>query len=153
MPMTCPPTTVAVILIDASGHVLMQQRDNKVGIHYPGLWSVPGGLVEDGELLEEAARREFLEETGCRLEDLGFLSADDHRHPDGTTTRRNFFWSRYDGKQEIRCYEGQAVRFVTPAEFPAMKIVPGLEETIRRALREWGALQGGSSNHGAQVQH
>lgn len=33
-------------------------------------WEMPGGRVEPGESLEEAARREFLEETGMVLRDV-----------------------------------------------------------------------------------
>ena len=35
-----------------------------------GYWSLPGGLVETGELLEDAVRREVLEETGLRVKPL-----------------------------------------------------------------------------------
>lgn len=38
-----------------------------------GYWSLPGGLVETGEGLEQAIRREVLEETGLRIEPVEML--------------------------------------------------------------------------------
>ena len=35
-----------------------------------GFWSIPGGVVETGETLEEAVRREVLEETGLSVKPL-----------------------------------------------------------------------------------
>ncbi len=37
-----------------------------------GLWGVPGGKVEWGERLEDALRREFLEEVGLQLHNIRF---------------------------------------------------------------------------------
>ncbi len=42
-----------------------------------GLWSVPGGLVESGETLKEATRREIKEETGLDVEVLGPVYVDE----------------------------------------------------------------------------
>lgn len=130
---------VAVVLIDSRGRILMQHRDKKAEIYYADTWTVPGGAVDEGESLAEAAQREFLEETGYRLESFSALMSGDHRLPDGIMERRNFFWGVYDGIQEVQCYEGQALRFVSDREFPTMRIVPGLEEVIGKALREWAA--------------
>ncbi len=47
------------------GPILLIERG---GEPLKGYWSLPGGLVETGELLEDAVRREILEETGLRVQ-------------------------------------------------------------------------------------
>lgn len=60
---------VAAVLIK-DGRVLLVERG------YPpaaGKWSFPGGVIEAGERLGEAAKRELFEETGLEAEPLGIL--------------------------------------------------------------------------------
>jgi 8-oxo-dGTP diphosphatase len=47
--------------------VLLVKRGNEP---WKGWWSIPGGVVETGELLRDAVRREMLEETGLDVEPL-----------------------------------------------------------------------------------
>lgn len=51
------------------GPILLVERAGKP---LKGYWSLPGGLVETGERLEDAVRREILEETGLRVEPVRF---------------------------------------------------------------------------------
>ena len=51
----------AILLVERGGHPLK------------GYWSLPGGLVETGESLDEAVRREILEETGLRVKPVEMI--------------------------------------------------------------------------------
>ena len=56
----------------------MIKRGNEPGI---GRWSLPGGYVDQGEVVEEAAVREVLEETNVEVEVdylVGLFSEQDH---------------------------------------------------------------------------
>ncbi|MCS7098334.1 MAG: NUDIX hydrolase [Candidatus Methanomethyliaceae archaeon] len=63
------PIIGAGILVIDNGKVLLIKRGNDPN---KGLWSIPGGMVRLGESPEEAAIREFKEETGLDaiIEDL-----------------------------------------------------------------------------------
>ncbi|CAI7996959.1 ADP-ribose pyrophosphatase [Geodia barretti] len=58
------PKVAAVTIIARDGKVLLVRRANEPGY---GLWSVPGGYVDRGEVVEKAAAREVFEETGLRV--------------------------------------------------------------------------------------
>ena len=56
---------VYTVAFDTTGDFLLVHNVKRGG------WEFPGGSVEDGESAEDAARREFLEETGFRIKLLG----------------------------------------------------------------------------------
>jgi 8-oxo-dGTP diphosphatase len=58
-----PVVEVAVgVLVQADGRFLLTSRP--AGKVYAGYWEFPGGKVEAGETVEEALRRELIEEIG-----------------------------------------------------------------------------------------
>ena len=59
-----PKPVVDFIIEIGAGVVLIQRRNPPFG------WAIPGGFVDYGETIEEAARREAWEETGLELADL-----------------------------------------------------------------------------------
>jgi len=71
-----------VFVFDEQGRMLLlKRRDNDC-------WGPPGGAVEPGEMVEEAAKRETREETGLEiggLSLLGVFSGEDqfYRYPNG----------------------------------------------------------------------
>jgi ADP-ribose pyrophosphatase YjhB (NUDIX family) len=60
-----PVVGVGAVII-CSGKILLERRKNEPG---KGKWSIPGGLVELGESLEETAIREVKEETRLEVEE------------------------------------------------------------------------------------
>ncbi len=58
-----------VLILNAENRLLMQRRAGT------GSYHVPGGFLELGETLEDAARREALEETALTVSDLTLVGA------------------------------------------------------------------------------
>ncbi len=66
-------TDIAVVaVIRNSDKILMVQQEGK-NYQKSGGWSLPGGCIEDGELISEAITREVHEETGIRIKKIGEL--------------------------------------------------------------------------------
>lgn len=75
------PTADCLIRLDTEdgeeGLVLIWRKNEPVG------WAIPGGFIDYGERVEDAARREMREETGLDLEDLELFTvcSDPDRDP------------------------------------------------------------------------
>lgn len=66
------------VVIEKEGRVLFGKRLSAAGA---GSWGLPGGKVEAGESLRDCAKREILEETGIKINELEFLNlANDPRN-------------------------------------------------------------------------
>jgi 8-oxo-dGTP pyrophosphatase MutT (NUDIX family) len=63
--------TVRIILISPAGRVLMIRYQDRRTATEPVFWLTPGGGVDAGETLAQAARRELLEETGVADAEFG----------------------------------------------------------------------------------
>ena len=59
------PKVAVICIVPREGKVLMIRRATELGY---GLWGLPGGYVDRGEVVERAAAREGYEETGLKVE-------------------------------------------------------------------------------------
>jgi len=76
-----PVVAVDVLIRKDDGYVFIKRKDEP----YRGRWAIPGGLVEYGETVEQAAKREAKEETGLdvKLIRLVGVYSDPTRDPRG----------------------------------------------------------------------
>jgi 8-oxo-dGTP diphosphatase len=74
--------TADIIIQWADGSIVLAKRMNEPYIHF---WGLPGGMMEDGETIEQTAIREAHEETGLhiRIERVVGVYSDPHRDPRG----------------------------------------------------------------------
>ena len=57
----------AGVMVKCNDKVLLCKRNNLGS--FPGMWSIPGGKMEEGESSQESAKREFFEETAVDISD------------------------------------------------------------------------------------
>jgi 8-oxo-dGTP pyrophosphatase MutT (NUDIX family) len=106
-----------VLLVDAQGRILLQERDEHAPID-PDKWGLSGGHLEPGEDAEAGAYREVAEETGVRLAPgtLEHFATFDVFHPNyGSVDQVHLFVARVDlTDDDIDCHEGRRIVFVEP---------------------------------------
>ncbi|MER6952538.1 NUDIX domain-containing protein [Streptomyces sp. NPDC000618] len=88
--------------------VVLQLRDDKAGIGWPGRWSLPGGGREADETPLETVLRKLLEETGIVptvIEEVAVTAYEEGKTPP------HVFAAVWDGTEsELVLGEGQALR-------------------------------------------
>lgn len=111
---------VAAIIHDPDGRVLVAQRP--AGKFLGGKWEFPGGKIEAGESAEAGLARELKEELGLRLESARLLLSLQHDYPGQRVDLMALLVERYAG--EPAGLEGQALKWVWPAELYTLDMVP-----------------------------
>ena len=86
-----PLVGVGAVIVD-EGRVLLVQRATEPAL---GRWSIPGGLIEVGEMLGEAVVREVGEETGLEVEPVELVELLDRIHRDGDRVRYHYVIADY----------------------------------------------------------
>jgi len=129
----------ASVIIYKDKKILMQQRkDNKC-------WGYHGGHVELGEIVEETAKRELLEETGLTalsLELFGVFSGPElhHIYPDGNEVYIIdvvYLCDNFTGTLKKQESEVLALKW-----FDIDKIPANLSPPIKPALKKFIQMQG-----------
>jgi len=88
-PAKTPLLATDCVVLDAKNRVLLIHRGNAP---FKGRYALPGGFVDLGETVEDACRRELLEETGVKAGRLTLVGvySDPKRDPRGHTVSTVF---------------------------------------------------------------
>jgi 8-oxo-dGTP diphosphatase len=110
-----PAEGCQAVLVDAAGRMLLQLRDDIPTIPFPGMWAIPGGMLEPGETPLACIVREVEEELPGEVAHLM------------TRTRsygiEHTFTARLDvPAEDIRLTEGQRVAWFPVDEAVGMEL-------------------------------
>jgi 8-oxo-dGTP diphosphatase len=138
-----PLVGVGAIIIDQERVLLVKRGHEPLA----GSWSIPGGVLEIGETLRQAAVREAFEETGLTVEVGELLGVYDRILPDADGRTRyhyvliDFLCRRIAGDLHPAGDAAEA-RWFTRKEVAQLSLAEDTAEVIQLALEK-------SSNHSA----
>ncbi|GAA2255597.1 hypothetical protein GCM10010430_44260 [Kitasatospora cystarginea] len=107
-----------MLLVNRRGELLLVRRAATTLLG--GLWELPGGAIEDGESVLDAARRELGEETGITgARVTAYLGHSDYDNSRGLRVREFAFAATLDHEQDVvLSAEHDAHQWVLPADLP-----------------------------------
>lgn len=140
------PLLAASAAVFRDGRVLLARR---AGAPRAGLWSLPGGLVEPGEYLAQAAIREVMEETGVMAETIAPADTVEIIDTEDDGRVRHHYvivcfaacWREGEGRSGEAT---DAVRWLEPGEIHGLDLAQGTARAIGKAAALMGAPAGTS---------
>jgi len=135
-----PEPTVGVFVFNPQGQLLLL-RSHK----WPGVYVVPGGHVELGERLEEAARREVQEETGLEIHSLEFINFQEFIYDPAFWKRKHFiffdFAARTENTQVNLNDEAESHIWIDPLKALDLPLDRYTRRSVEMYLRKHGRLK------------
>jgi mutator protein MutT len=123
-------------LIFENGSILLVERGKEP---LKGYWSLPGGIVETGETLEEGIRREVVEETGLDVEPYSMFEIFERIIPDADGRAEyhyvliDYLCRRRSGVP-VAASDVSHVAWVAEANLREYRLTEGTLEVIERAF-------------------
>lgn len=111
-----------IFLFNLKKQVLLQLRDNDLNIKHPNTWGPLGGHCIENETTIECARREFFEESGYQCGNVNFYKSYMLPYENNIYHQVSAYWSIYDYKQQIDCFEGQKIEFIPISQLNKINI-------------------------------
>ena len=123
---------VAAVIRDGDRVLLLERNPAD---YLGGLFELPGGLVEPGETLHQALRREVAEETGLIVSAIDcYLGGFDYRAKGGQLTRQFNFQLTAPETPAVVLSEHARFAWVGRAELAQYPVSPEVREVLRRVF-------------------
>lgn len=137
-----PLVGVGVAVFDAAGRILLVQRGNPPRA---GQWGLPGGLIDLGERLVDAARREVYEECAVEIEIGGIAGAFEPIERDAAGQIEYHYvvidyWARLRGGTAQAQDDAAALAWATMDELDAYALSADSRRVVEDAFRAWSAV-------------
>lgn len=130
--------TAVIVLIHRGDEVLLVKARNFRGDYY----GLVAGFVETGETLEEAVRREVMEETGLTIGNIRYFGSQPWPYPCGLMV--GFEADYVSGTIHLQLEELKQAGWFTKDNMPD---IPGKMSIARRLIDSWTAGQRDSISH------
>lgn len=132
-----PPIAAGVIATRADGKIVLVLRGENPG---KGLWCLPAGFMEVDETVEQAARRECLEETGLEVTLGDLLGVWSYHHKEKQTAGVLVVYAaRVQGGEPRAGSDSVEVKFVALDEIVDEQLA---FSTHRAAIAKWRRMMG-----------
>lgn len=126
--------TMCVEEKDGQPRVLIGKRTDQRKL-YPGLWECGGGQVRQGQTFQEAVKAQARDEFGLEVDVLCSLNDYAIKTGDKIIPGIRFLCRPHPGQSvRINPSEFDEFKWATPAELPALAMIPGLEADIAAAI-------------------
>jgi len=130
------PQAGVSICVVRDGRALLARRGREP---LRGLWSLPGGRIEWGETLHQAALRELAEETAVEADIRMLLDSVDviERDRSGSVVYHHVlttFGAVWRAGEARAGSDAAAVRWVDASGLDELPMTPGTDQLIRRAM-------------------
>jgi len=119
---------VRVIIKNNQGKILILKR-NSIDFNYPNLWDVPGGGVDNGESLYEAAEREAKEECGLEI-NIEENYFNDFYHPEKKIHIYGFKADLISG-EILLSEEHTEFKWITKDDWQNFEYIPSVTATLK----------------------
>ena len=112
-------TVVAAVIRNSRGEIFVTQRGYG---EFKDWWELPGGKAEPGETLEQALRREIMEELDTEISVDSFITTVDYDYPAFHLTMHCYWCSILAGNLDLK--EHEAARWLAPDELESVNWLP-----------------------------